>query len=61
MRQCPEEPGLEGLELADRHRLSVYDAIYLDLALDVEAELATLDRDLARAAAAEGVPLTPFP
>lgn len=51
--------GLQGaIELADRHGLSVYDAIYLDLALDVEAELATLDRDLARAAAAEGVSLT---
>ena len=52
-------PGLVGaIELADRHSLSVYDAIYLDLALDVEAELATLDQDLARAAAAEGVSLS---
>lgn len=53
--------GLAGLlgaiELAERHRLSVYDAIYLDLALDLEASIATLDRDLASAAAAEGVPV----
>jgi predicted nucleic acid-binding protein len=45
------------LELAARHRLSVYDATYLWLAMDIDAELATLDRDLARAATAEGVPL----
>ncbi|MEO8468618.1 MAG: type II toxin-antitoxin system VapC family toxin [Chloroflexota bacterium] len=53
--------GLAGLlgaiELAERHRLTVYDALYLDLALDVDGELATLDRDLARAAADEGVPV----
>ena len=52
-------PGLAGaIELADRHGLSVNDALYLDLVLDVDGKLATLDRDLARAAAAEGVPLT---
>ena len=51
-------PGLLGaLELAERHRLSVDDALYLDLVLDVEAELATLNRDLARAAGDEGVAL----
>jgi len=54
--------GLTGLlgaiELAERHRLSVYDALYLDLALDVDAELATLDRDLAAAATAEGLIVT---
>jgi predicted nucleic acid-binding protein len=46
---------LGGVELADRHGLTVYDALYLDLALDVDGELATLDRDLAAAARAEGV------
>lgn len=46
---------LGAVELADRHRLSVYDALYLDLALDIDAELATLDRELGVAAAAEGV------
>jgi predicted nucleic acid-binding protein len=51
--------GLDGaLRLAERHGLTVYDAAYLDLALDVDAELATLDRELARAAAAEGVAVT---
>lgn len=43
--------------LAERHRLSVYDATYLWLAIDVDGELATHDRDLARAALAEGVTL----
>lgn len=45
------------LSLAERHRLSVYDATYLWLAIDVDGELATFDRALARAAVAEGVPL----
>jgi predicted nucleic acid-binding protein len=45
----------DALDLASRHRLTVYDALYLQLAADVEAELATLDRDLAQAARAEGV------
>jgi predicted nucleic acid-binding protein len=53
--------GFEGLEaamvLAERHRLSVYDATYLWLAIDVDGELATFDRALANAAEAEGVPL----
>jgi predicted nucleic acid-binding protein len=43
--------------LAERHRLSVYDASYLWLAIDVDGELATHDRDLAHAALAEGVML----
>jgi len=47
----------EALELAERHHLSVYDATYLWLAIDIDGELATFDRDLARAAAAEGVAL----
>jgi predicted nucleic acid-binding protein len=45
------------LELADAHRLSVYDALYLALAIDVDGELATRDRALAHAADAEGVPV----
>jgi predicted nucleic acid-binding protein len=45
----------DALDLASRHRLTVYDALYLQLAADVDGELATLDRDLARAARAEGV------
>lgn len=51
-------PGVErSIELADRHGLSVYDASYLELAIDVDGELATNDGVLRRAAAAEGVPL----
>jgi predicted nucleic acid-binding protein len=46
---------VDALDLADRHRLTVSDALYLQLAADVDAELATLDRALLRAAAAEGV------
>lgn len=41
--------------LAERHGLSVYDATALWLAIDVDGELATFDRALATAAAAEGV------
>ena len=49
-------PGLLGaVELADRHRLTVYDALYLDLAMDIDGELATLDPDLAAAATSEGL------
>ena len=51
-------PGVRvALALAERHRLSVYDATYLWLAIDVDGELATFDQALAKAAVAEGVPL----
>lgn len=49
------------LGLAKRHGLSVYDATYLWLAIDVDGELATRDGALARAAVAEGVPLALAP
>jgi hypothetical protein len=39
------------------HRLTVYDAAYLELALRADAALATLDRQLAAAARAAQVPL----
>jgi predicted nucleic acid-binding protein len=45
------------LALAREHRLTVYDAAYLELALRIDAPLATLDRQLARAARAAKVPL----
>jgi predicted nucleic acid-binding protein len=45
----------DAVELAQRHRLSVYDAAYLSLVLDVAGQIATNDRALARAARAEGV------
>lgn len=47
----------ETLKLADRHKLTVYDATYLELALRRSLPLATLDRDLRKAAQAERVPL----
>ena len=47
----------ETLMLADRHRLTVYDATYLELALRLSLPLATLDDDLRLAAQQEGVPL----
>lgn len=47
----------EVLALARRHRLTVYDAAYLDLAQKEGLPLATLDSDLKRAARRERVPL----
>ena len=43
------------LALADQHSLSVYDAMYLELALRLRLPLATLDRALAAAAQAAGL------
>ena len=43
------------LTLADEHGLSVYDAMYLELALRMQLPLATLDRRLAAAAIAKGI------
>lgn len=43
--------------LAERHKLTVYDAAYLELALRRRLPLATLDRDLRAAASAEKVEL----
>jgi len=45
------------LRLAQTHRLSVYDAAYLELAQRHRVELATLDADLMAAARAEAVEL----
>jgi len=51
--------GLSGLKeamaLAVKHGLTVYDALYLQLALEIDCELATIDADLRRAAVAEGI------
>jgi predicted nucleic acid-binding protein len=49
----PDIRSLSGL--ADRRGITVYDASYLELALRAGADLITLDRGLADAAAAEGV------
>jgi predicted nucleic acid-binding protein len=45
------------MSLARRHRVTVYDAAYLELALREGLPLATLDAALADAARAEGVAL----
>jgi predicted nucleic acid-binding protein len=47
----------QSLHLARSHRLSVYDAAYLEIALRHGLPLATLDGKLAAAAAAAGVPV----
>ena len=48
---------IQVLTLARRHRLTVYDATYLELARREALPLATLDEELATAARAEQVPL----
>lgn len=53
--RTPQES--EVLRLARTHRLSVYDAAYLELAQRHTIALATLDADLIRAARAEQVAL----
>jgi len=45
------------LQLAERHRLTLYDAAYLELALRRRLPLATLDMELRSAASAEKVVL----
>lgn len=45
------------VDIADLHNLTVYDAIYLDLAARIRLPLATLDKKLANAARAANVPL----
>src|SRR3954454_14583194 len=45
------------LQLADRFNLTVYDACYLELAQRRSLPLATLDKDLRKAARALGIPL----
>jgi len=45
--------------LAAKHRLTLYDAAYLELAVRLGAPLASLDTELRRAAKAEGVTLWP--
>jgi predicted nucleic acid-binding protein len=53
--RVPDENGV--LRLARAQRLSVYDAAYLELAQREGLPLATLDADLRKAAAGEGVAL----
>lgn len=49
------------VQLAEQHRLSVYDAAYLELAQRRELPLASLDQDLRTAATATGVALVSLP
>jgi predicted nucleic acid-binding protein len=51
----PDESAV--LRLSRIHRLSVYDAAYLELAQRETVMLATLDTDLQKAARVEGIPL----
>lgn len=46
---------VDAIDLAAGHGISVYDAAYLALAVELEADLATRDRSLAGAAEAEGL------
>jgi len=56
--QLVREPNGDAiLALARTHGLTIYDAAYLELALRADAPLATLDRQLARAARVAQVPL----
>jgi predicted nucleic acid-binding protein len=57
VRLDPLPEGDAVLRLARTHRLSVYDAAYLELAQREGLPLATLDAHLRRAAAEAGVPL----
>jgi predicted nucleic acid-binding protein len=45
------------LQLAEQHRLTTYDAAYLELALRHRLPLATLDRELGAAALSAGLGL----
>jgi len=49
--------GEDAMALARAHRLTFYDAAYLELALRAGLPLATLDQALEKAATAEGAPL----
>jgi predicted nucleic acid-binding protein len=47
------------LSLADQYQLTTYDAAYLELAMRLGVELATLDADLRKAAIKAGVKVIP--
>jgi predicted nucleic acid-binding protein len=53
--ETPRQAWSVTLQLAERHRLTLYDAAYLELALRIRLPLATLDRELTLAAHAEGI------
>jgi len=53
------ESMLRAGELAGKHRLTLYDAIYLELALSRDCALASFDEALVKAARIERVPVLP--
>jgi predicted nucleic acid-binding protein len=55
--ECGKHVWHETVALADKHRLTVYDATYLELALRLSLPLATLDEDLRKASQRESVSL----
>ena len=55
--QTGERVWSDTLKLADRYRLTIYDATYLELALRLSLPLATLDTDLRKACRNARVPL----
>jgi predicted nucleic acid-binding protein len=59
IRLVPSGPSARIAQRALTHRLTAYDAAYLDLALDQALPLATLDEKLRAAAVAEGVTVLP--
>ena len=59
IRLAPSGPSARIAQRALTHRLTAYDAAYLDLALDQALPLATLDQKLRTAARAEGVTVLP--
>ena len=50
----------ETIRLAQRHSLTAYDASYLELAARKNAELATLDKAMRKAASNMGIKLLPL-
>jgi predicted nucleic acid-binding protein len=58
LRVDPDQVDMRAISaVAEKHDLSTYDAAYIELALRREFGLVTLDRDLAEAAASEGIPV----
>lgn len=45
------------MSIAEKHRITAYDAAYLELAFRRKLPLATLDADLRRSGLADGLPL----
>jgi predicted nucleic acid-binding protein len=57
--ETSERAWRETLDLSDTHDLTTYDASYLELAIRLGDDLATLDKSLRQAAKREGVKVLP--